>query len=492
MRTWAASLRFAGMAGVVVGAVAALTSCSSPEPPPPSPQEVADKVTADGMYTHLHKLQEIADTNGGNRADGTPGYNATVDYVSQFLRDKGFDVETPEFELLDRSQGGNPSMRVSGREYPVDQASLLITTPPGGLNAVTLRPTRAAGCRAADYDGTSVRGAIAIVDDTGCSVVAKQNAAVSEGAVGLLVVSSPGSSGSPAGLFTPGYYQDLTVPVGVIGREADAALRRTTTPVRLVLDRKPVMKKTRNIVAQTKTGDARNVVLAGAHLDSSPVSPGINDDGTGIAALLETAAALGSGPPIANAVRFVFWASEENGLAGPTKYVQGLSPDELRDIALYLGFDMLGSPNAGYFTYDGDQSAQPNPAIPAQSVPEGSAGIERTLAGLLNLAGVRPADMPLSEFTDYYPFLTAGVPVGGLTAGSSQRKTEIQARLWGGRAGVPFDPNYRTKRDTAENVNRDALSVLGPAAAHAIAGYAQSVDGVNGVPPPDQRKRSAR
>nr|WP_090276123.1 M28 family peptidase [Mycolicibacterium komanii]CRL69276.1 putative aminopeptidase [Mycolicibacterium komanii] len=492
MRTWAVPLRFVGVAGVAIGVVAALTSCSSPEPPPPSPQEVADKVTADGMYTHLNKLQEIADTNGGNRADGTPGYDATVDYVAQFLRDKGFDVETPEFELLDRSQGGNPSMRVSGREYPVDQASLLITTPPGGLNAVTLRPTRAAGCRTADYDGTSVRGAIAIVDDTGCSVVAKQNAAVSEGAVGLLVVSSPGSGGSPAGLFTPGYYQDLTVPVGVIGREADAALRRTTAPVRLVLDRKPVMKKTRNLVAQTKTGDARNVVLAGAHLDSSAASPGINDDGTGIAALLETAAALGSRPPVTNAVRFVFWASEENGLAGPTKYVQGLSPDELRDIALYLGFDMLGSPNAGYFTYDGDQSAQPNPAIPAQSVPEGSAGIERTLAGFLNLAGVRPADMPLSEFTDYYPFLTAGVPVGGLTAGSSQRKTEIQARLWGGRVGVPFDPNYRTKRDTVENVNRDALSVLGPAAAYAVADYAQSVDGVNGVPPADQRKRSAR
>lgn len=486
MRTWAAS------AGVVVGIVAALTSCSSPEPTPPSPQEVADKVGADGMYTHLHKLQEIADTHGGNRADGTPGYQATVDYIVQFLRDKGFDVETPEFELLDRSQGGRPSMRVSGREYPVDQASLLITTPQGGLNAVTLRPARAAGCRAADYDGTSVRGAIAVVDDTGCSVVAKQNAAVSEGAVGLLVVSSPGSSGSPAGLFTPGYYQDLTVPVGVIGRDADAALRRTSAPVRLTLDRKPVMKKTRNIVAQTKTGDARNVVLAGAHIDSSAASPGVNDDGTGIAALLETAGALGSQPRVANAVRFVFWASEENGLAGPTKYVQGLSPDEVRDIALYLGFDMLGSPNAGYFTYDGDQSAQPNPEISAQSVPTGSAGIERTLAGYLNTAGVRPADMPLSQFTDYYPFLEAGVPIGGLTAGSSQRKTEIQARLWGGRPGVPFDPNYRTKRDTVENVNRDALSVMGPAVAYAVATYARSVDGVNGVPPRDQRQRAAR
>lgn len=481
MRTWAAGV------GVTVGIVAALTSCSTQQSAPPSPQDLADTVSADGMFTHLRKLQEIADGNDGNRADGTPGYHATVDYVAQFLRDKGFDVQTPEFELLDRMQGGDPAMRVGGRDYPVEQASLLITTPPGGLTAVTLRPQRSAGCRTADYDGTSVRGAIAVVDDTGCSVVAKQNAAVSEGAVGLLVVSSPGSAGSPAGLFTPGYYQDLTVPVGVIGRDADAALRRTTSPVRLVLDGEPVMKKTRNLVAQTKTGDARNVVVAGAHLDSSTASPGINDDGTGIAALLETAAALGSQPPVTNAVRFVFWASEENGLAGPSKYVRGLSPDQRRDIALYLGFDMLGSPNAGYFTYDGDQSAQANPDIPAQSVPEGSAGIERTLAGYLNSAGVRPADMPLTQFTDYYPFLAAGVPVGGLTAGASQRKSEAQARLWGGRAGVPFDPNYRTKRDTVDSVNRDALSVLGPAVAFAVATYARSIDGVNGVPPADQR-----
>ena len=74
---------------------------------------------------------------------------------------------------------------------------------------------------------------------------------------------------------------------------------------------------------------------------------------------------------------------------------------------------MLGSPNAGFFTYDGDQSGQPNPDVPVQTVPAGSAGVERTLAGYLNLAGMRPADMPLGKATDYSPFLDAGVPIGG-------------------------------------------------------------------------------
>ena len=382
------------------------------------------------------------------------------------------------------------TLTVAGRNYHVDQASLLVTTPAGGLSALTLRPQKAPGCSAADYGSVSVKGSIAVVDDTGCSVVDKQNTAVAKGAVALLVVSDPGTSGGPAGLFTPGYYQQLTVPVGVIDNDANAALRRTNAPVRFVLDSKAVMVKSRNVVAQTKTGDTKNVVLVGAHLDSVRSGPGINDNGSGVAAVLETAAALGSAAQITNAVRFALWGSEEIGLEGSTKYVRGLDRGQLDDIALYLNFDMLGSPNAGYFTYDGDQSGQPNPEIPVRAVPSGSAGIERTLAGYLNLAGIRPADMPLAKFTDYSPFLTSGIPIGGLTTGSSQRKTEVQGRLWGGQAGVAFDPNYHTPGDTIDNIDRQALSVMGPAVAYAVGTYAQSVDGVNGVPPRDQRHRN--
>ena len=54
--------------------------------------EQQDRVTVDAMMAHLGKLQEIADANDGNRALGTPGYDASVDYVASVLRDKGFDV----------------------------------------------------------------------------------------------------------------------------------------------------------------------------------------------------------------------------------------------------------------------------------------------------------------------------------------------------------------------------------------------------------------
>ncbi|MEN3321552.1 MAG: hypothetical protein V7643_4954, partial [Mycobacterium sp.] len=57
-------------------------------------------------------------------------------------------------------------------------------------------------------------------------------------------------------------------------------------------------------------------------------------------------------------------------------------------------------------------------------------------------------------------------------------------------AGVAFDPFYNTARDAIDNVDRKALSVMGQALAFTLGAYAQSVDGVNGVPPRDQRHRS--
>jgi Zn-dependent M28 family amino/carboxypeptidase len=478
------------MAAAAVVVAMLLGGCSSP--PPPShdlARDLSGKVAVDGMYVHLRKLQEIADANDHSRAEGTPGYDASVEYVVQTLRDKGFDVQTPEFERIGVTQPGKPTLSVSGRGYPVDQASLLTPTPAGGLRAATLRPLKPAGCAAADYGTKKVAGAIAVVDDTGCSVVDKQNTAVAEGAVGLLVVSNPGAAGG-RGLFTPGYYRGLKVPVAVIDADADNALRRTDAPVVLTLDAKAAMVKSRNVVAQTKTGDTHNVVVAGAHLDTVGGSPGIDDDGTGVAALLETAAALGSQPQVKNAVRFGFWGSEEAVLAGSTNYVRSLNREQLNDIALYLNFDMLGAPNAGFFTYDGDQSGTANPDVPADTVPIGSAGIERTLAGYLNLAGVRPADMPLGKASDYSPFLDAGVPIGGTTTGAAQRKTELQARLWGGTSGVPFDRNYHLPGDDIRNIDRDALAVMGPAVAFAVGTYAQSLEGVNGVPTHEQRRRN--
>jgi Zn-dependent M28 family amino/carboxypeptidase len=291
-------------------------------------------------------------------------------------------------------------------------------------------------------------------------------------------------------LFNPGYYNQLTVPVAVVGGNGAAALGRNPATVRLVLDAENFKVISRNVLAQTKTGAANEVVMVGTHLDSPTDSPGINNAGSGVAAVLETALQLGPLPPVANAVRFAFWGAEENGLNGSMDYVSGLDNEQLNNIALYLNFDMLGSPNPGFFTDDGDQSGPPGPGVASADVPEGSAGIERTLAGYLNLAGRRPADMPLNTRTDYHAFLAAGVPVGGMNTGASQVKTTVQGRLWGGQTGVAFDPNYLSGRDTVDAINREALAVMGAGVAYAVGTYAESIGGVNGVTPHDKRHRT--
>ncbi len=472
-----------------------VAGCSSPRSglPTATPDlahSLAQKVTVEGMLTHLRALQTIADANGGNRADGTPGFNASVDYVARSLRDKGFDVQTPQFDRLYTVSLGKPALTVAGRTYPVDQASLLVQTPPGGMTGQPIRPAQPSGCAAKDYPAVVPKGAIAVVDDARCSVVDKQNSAVARGASALIVLSAPTGRGAPPTLFTPGYFKQLTVPVAVVNPYGAAALAGATAPIRLVLDAQYIKMTSRNILAQTKTGSPHEVVVVGAHLDGSRAGPGINDDGSGVAAVLETALQLGPLAPVNNAVRFVFWGAEKDGLNGVMEYVFGMDRDQLNDIALYLNFTMLGSANAGFFTDDGDQSGPPAPGVSAADVPEGSAGIERTLAGYLNLAGKRAADMPLDTRADYHPFMVAGVPIAGMTTGAAQPKTTVQARLWGGQAGVPYDPNFQSPRDTVDNINREALGIMGSGAGFAVGSYAVSIGGVNGVPPHDKRHRT--
>ncbi len=475
--------------------MALVAGCSGPRSAPPASapdlaRGLAAKVTADRMVAHLRALQDIANANRGNRADGTPGYDASVDYVAKALRGRGFNVSTPQFDRLYNVSPGKPTLTVAGRTYQVDQASMLVRTPPGGLTGQPVHPARPSGCAAGDYPAAMPKGAIAVVDDSGCSVVDKQNNAVARGAAALIVLSTPSGQGAPPGLFVPGYFKQLTVPVAVAGANVAAALERDTAPVRLVLDAENIKITSRNVLAQTETGSPHEAIVVGAHLDGPRDGPGINDNATGVAAVLETALQLGPLAPVNDAVRFVFWGADEDGLNGVTDYVFGMDRDQLNDIAMYLDFTMLGSPNAGFFTDDGDQSGPPTPGIAFGDVPEGSAGIERTLGGYLNLAGKRPADMPLGTRTDYHPFMVAGVPVGGMTAGASQLKTTVQARLWGGQAGVPFDPNFQGPRDTVDAVNRDALAVMGSGVAFAVGTYAESIGGVNGVPPHDKRHRT--
>jgi Zn-dependent M28 family amino/carboxypeptidase len=211
------------------------------------------------------------------------------------------------------------------------------------------------------------------------------------------------------------------------------------------------------------------VVVVGAHLDSANTGPGINDNGSGAATILEIAlqmAALDLEP--SNRVRFAWWGAEEYGLLGSEHYVSHLAQPELKDIALNLNFDMVGSPNYVRFVLDGDGSDT------EIAGPMGSAAIEEVFLQYLAGQGLETEPGGLTGGSDYASFAEAGIPVGDLFTGAGNIKTEEEALIYGGIAGEPYDPCYHLACDTIENINGVVLDQMGDAAAHAVLTFAMT------------------
>ncbi|HEX2402061.1 MAG TPA: PA domain-containing protein, partial [Mycobacterium sp.] len=248
---------------------------------------LSKQVSADAMMGHLAKLQDIANANNGNRALGTPGYEASADYIAKALRDKGFDVQTPEFEVH-LPFADDPQLTVGGATIEAKPLQFTIGTPPEGVSGplVAAPVDDTPGCTASDYDGLPVQGAVVLVDRGKCQFTIKQSVAAERGAKALIVANN--EDGDEMG-GTLGEEGNPKIPVISVTKASGARLRAQPGDTILKLNAGVRNERTRNVIAQTKTGSTANVVMAGAHLDSVPEGPGINDNGSGVAAVLETA-----------------------------------------------------------------------------------------------------------------------------------------------------------------------------------------------------------
>ncbi|MBL1289877.1 M28 family peptidase [Streptomyces sp. For3] len=207
-----------------------------------------------------------------------------------------------------------------------------------------------------------------------------------------------------------------------------------------------------NLIADWPGGDPNKVLMAGSHLDSVTSGAGINDNGSGSAAVLETALAVSRAQLAPDKhLRFAWWGAEELGLVGSKYYVNNLATAERSKLAGYLNFDMIGSPNPGYFVYDDD------PVI-EQTFKDYYAGL--SIPTEIETEG--------DGRSDHAPFKNAGVPVGGLFSGADYTKTSAQAQKWGGTAGQAFDRCYHSSCDTTANINDTALDRNSDAIAHAV------------------------
>ncbi|KAH7063094.1 hypothetical protein B0J12DRAFT_641385 [Macrophomina phaseolina] len=323
----------------------------------------------------------------------------------------------------------------------------------------------------ADYPA-EVAGNIALISRGTCDFGLKAALAGAAGAAGAVIYNNvngtlSGTLGSPNR--TEGPYPPTAAISQASGRALLSLLSAGEVIGNLNVNSIIEDRVTMNVIAQTKSGDPNNVIFVGAHSDSVEAGPGINDNGSGSVGILEVALQLAK-YEVNNAVRFAWWSAEEFGLLGAEHYVNVSTPEELDKVRLYLNFDMIASPNYFLGIYDGDGSAF------NLSGPAGSGEAEALFEDYFESKGLPSQPTEFSGRSDYGPFLDVGVAAGGLFTGAEQIKTEAEAALYGGTAGVAYDENYHRVGDTVDNLNLEAFLVNTRAIAHAVATYAESFD----------------
>jgi Zn-dependent M28 family amino/carboxypeptidase len=409
-------------------------------------KKLQECVTVEGVREHQAALQAIADANGGIREAGTPGYDASVDYVVDVMAAAGWEVELHVFPFtfvppatLQQTAPINANYETgafsgsgfgtfAGPVFPVDLA---------------LDPPRAStsGCEPSDFDGLDFSGPndIALIQRGTCFFSVKAVNAEAAGAEAVIIFNQ-GNTSNRMGLIVANASQlpdgspsNLTVPVVGASFANGVALSQAGSEAFVNVD-PPEQRPQANVIAELP-GKGDNVVMVGAHLDSVQAGPGIQDNGSGSAAMLEVAEQMAKVKP-RNTVRFAWWGAEESGLVGSTAYVNDLSQEEQDEIILYLNFDMIGSPNYVFHIYDGDDSD----GVGAGPGPEGSAQIEKFFEGFYEERGEPFKGTDFSGRSDYGPFIAVGIPAGGLFTGAEVVKTAEEAEIWGGTAGDQYGP----------------------------------------------------
>ena len=448
-----------------------------------------EAVTAESIIDHLEQLQLIADANGGNRAAGTRGHVASAEYVEAQLTAAGYTPERQYFEytkvFVDLAVMAETSPTPTDYAFPVDFYPMDYT----GEDDVTADVTAVdinlagdrlgtSGCDTDDFAGFPV-GDIALIQRGSCDFAVKAANAEAAGASAVIIFNQGnvdpnddrfgvvrGTLGAPG----------IVIPVvGTTFAIGEDLATTAGLEMRVGLDTHEEPVETFNVLAST-SGRADRTVLVGAHLDSVTEGPGINDNGSGTMAILETAlqmAELGIAPT--NRVTFAFWSGEEDGLIGSDHYVSQLTKRQLKDHAVNLNFDMVGSPNPVRFVYDGDGDAF------GLEGPNGSSVVEDVFLDYFASQGLPTAPTAFDGRSDYFGFIENGIPAGGLFTGAEDLKTAEEAAIFGGTAGVAYDPCYHAECDDIDNIDPVVLEQMADAIAHSTLTFAMTSSAVNGT-----------
>lgn len=490
---------FIALAMLAGALTAASPASANPQPPAgdcnpgaETVDQVLDCIEGRQALFHLREFQKIATRNDNVRDAGSAGYDASVDYIVLKLEQAGVAVETQAFEV-DTYEEISVSLSVDGEPIEVETSTFSGSGAIDDANVIPvdldlgLGNSSTSGCEPEDFDGLdfSGDGDAALIQRGACSFAQKAANAEAAGAEAMILFNQGNTEdrrdiiGSTLGGVA------ATIPVLDIAYFDGVALSETTGVVSLEAETLSETVTTENVIAEIPGVNPDNVVMAGAHLDSVGEGPGIQDNGSGSAALLALAIAAGRLPDYQpqNTLRFAWWGAEELGLVGSFEYFTnadfGLlnTPEEIDKIAGYLNFDMIASPNFIYGVYDADESTFEASA----PVPEGSEAIEDLFEAYFSANDIPYEDTEFSGRSDYQVFLQLDIPAGGLFTGAEQIKSAEQVSIWGGVADEQYDQCYHEACDTYANVSAEALDVNLDAVAYALFFLAASTESVNGV-----------
>ncbi|GIZ37386.1 hypothetical protein CKM354_000083300 [Cercospora kikuchii] len=417
-------------------------------------RQLQRSITTNGLMENLQKLDDIAKANGGNRAFGLPGYDASRDFVlSRVGKSRSWKSWTQDFPAL-YNDVVSITFRVGETEYYVFGPTYSPSTSPEGLTApLVLGPNGTTACTADGYSGLDVTDKMVLVQRGTCpdgsTIAGRIRAAVAAGASSVILynnvptkvtggtLSRPDPVGfRPSGFINQDDGEALKARLEA-GEELEGYLQHTQTIEERI---------TQNVFAESKGGDPRNVIMMGAHLDSVKAGAGINDDGSGSSLLLEIFDGL-QRAGFRNKIRLAWWGAEENGLVGSRFYTAGINnTKEADNLVTYLNFDMV---SRGYYgVFDGDGSTHGTAGAPGSDV------IEKLFVDHLTAQGFNVTPAVFTGGSDYASFMsTLNKPVGGLHTGT----------------GVDQDACYHQECDVYDNANPAQLTTNARAAAHVLA-----------------------
>jgi Zn-dependent M28 family amino/carboxypeptidase len=425
-------------------------------------------VSVPEIVEHQTALQRIATLNDDTREVFSPGYQESLEYVVQTLEHSGYDPHVTQFNYPTWSEtapgvlnmvaptpktyrwgasdadpktvdfitmANSPAATLKG--VPVVPVGGIVDPPTGGSQS---------GCKAEDFAG--VKDKVALVQRGTCAFIEKWQFAQAAGAKAVIIYDEGNTPERQDPLFVDNQPDPpATIPAVItsyaLGNDFLQAYKQGKNPtVDLTINGKFTDRFLPQVIAETKGGDPNNVVVVGAHLDSVPEGPGINDDGSGTSTLLAQAQELASGHyKPRQKIRFAWWGAEENGLVGSSYYARTLSDADAAKIDVMLDYDMLSSPNYILGVYDGDGD-DPEEGVEHPPGPTGSGKVEDVFDDWFHAQGRPTVKGAFDGRSDYVGFINRGIPAGGIYAGAEGVKTAEQEQWYGGAAGSWYDPCY--------------------------------------------------